>query len=499
MRKLLLSLAVVAIALAVSAPHFASAAKVKITGIWRFRGITTEDSDRNSQSRPNDSKQEADALIRPRWTFTTLKGKIKAIYEIDFTSGGLRFGGSSGRQAIGLNRWTLDFAIPGTKLRARLGKSDWRSPDKELMGGAGLNRVHGYGIYGKLTKGLKISLWNTQLSEGRTASSDNNAYFASLSMKPAPALTLTPWIGWEKHNAVTTGGAPGDDGAVAFSTVTDDSTERDIYQYGLNVKAKFGRLSLNLTGVIQAGKLDFGRAVNSGELANDTNQAGDSAAKNAPRPDVDIDAYAILIRSWLNLGSGLKIGLYATFMPGDDDPTDAAGDLGTQFDNKLTRYTPMHTRGGQNDTIGSCRINGPQLVTTRRYHSFGPGYVGENRCGNGDGGVKMNGSQIIELLWKYKVTKKLSFNGNISSIRTAAKRADEDTDFDGIADGATFDDSKNVGTEFDVNVKYSIYKGLTTGLTYSHLFAGDYGKSNDVGTRDFDDTWALVWELKYVF
>jgi len=481
MRKLLLSLAVVAIALAVSAPHFASAAKVKFSGVWRFRGSTSDDSDRDSKNRanvssavkgPNDSRQTADALIRPRWTISSLKGKIKAVYEIDFTTGGLGFGGSSGRQAIGLNRFTLDFAIPGTKLRGRLGKSDWRTPDKELAGGAGLNRVHGYGIYGTLTKGYKISAWNTQLSDGTTASSDDNAYFLSVSVKPAPALTLTPWVIWEKHNAATAG-------TVA---VSDDTTERDIWQYGANIKAKFGRLSLNFTGVIQDGTLDFGRGVNAGG-----------------RTDVSVDAYAVLIRSWLNMGSGLKLGIYASFMPGDDSPTSAAGDLGTQFDNKLTRYTPLHVRGTNNDTVGSCRIQGPQLVTLRRYHTFNAGFAGQNRCGNGDGGARMNGNQIVELLWKYKISKKLAFNGNVSSIRSAAKRADIDTNFDGTADGATFKNSKSVGTEVDINFKYQIYKGLRTALTYSHLFAGDYGKANATTATAFDDTWQLVWELRHDF
>jgi hypothetical protein len=81
MRKLLTALAVLAVVLAVSAPHFTSAASLKVSGIWRFRGISLDNADRNDQG-PNDASQTSDALTRPRWTFTSLKGKIIALYEL---------------------------------------------------------------------------------------------------------------------------------------------------------------------------------------------------------------------------------------------------------------------------------------------------------------------------------------------------------------------------------------------------------------------------------
>ena len=81
MRKLLTALAVLAVVLAVSVPHFTSAASLKVSGIWRFRGISLDNADRNDQG-PNDPSQTSDALTRPRWTFTSLKGKIIALYEL---------------------------------------------------------------------------------------------------------------------------------------------------------------------------------------------------------------------------------------------------------------------------------------------------------------------------------------------------------------------------------------------------------------------------------
>jgi hypothetical protein len=214
----------------------------------------------------------------------------------------------------------------------------------------------------------------------------------------------------------------------------------------------------------------------------------------AGRKDIDVEAYAVLVRLWLNFGK-LKIGFYGSFMPGDDDPTDTSGDLGTQFDSKLKRFLPPGGGGDGND----CSINGPQIVTRRRYSSSSISFQRESRCGSGDGGEDLNGSQMWEILAKYKLTKALSLEGNVSIVRSAAKRADEDTTGDGLADGTTYNSSKDVGTEVDLSAKYTIYKGLWARLTYAHLCAGDYGKLNTTTAQDNEDTWALYWELRYTF
>ncbi|MDP6365078.1 MAG: hypothetical protein QF787_02860, partial [Nitrospinota bacterium] len=270
-------------------------------------------------------------------------------------------------------------------------------------------------------------------------------------------------------------GANANAGILAGTTTLPDadSSDRDVWYYGLHVNAKFGIASIKAMGVINSGELDFSRGINADG-----------------RSDLDIEGYAILIRSWLNFGK-LKVGFYGSFMPGDSDLTSATGDFGTQADNKLTRFTSM-----RNGT--ACRINGPQLYTSRRYSTMNPAFAARNICGNGDGGVGGNGSHIYELMYKYKLTKALGVEGNVSFIRSAAARADIDTDADGIAD-TNFVSDKSIGTEVDISAKYDIYKGLWARLTYAHMFAGDYGKSSDVGTRAFDDSWALYWELRHTF
>ena len=144
-------------------------------------------------------------------------------------------------------------------------------------------------------------------------------------------------------------------------------------------------------------------------------------------------------------------------------------------------------------------------MTVRRFSTFRIG-SNENRCGNGDGGKGGNGLQLFEILVKYQLTKSLAFDGNVSVIRSAAKRADLDgTGFvkaagdkkGDVIKAATYVSAKDIGTEIDLSLKYSIYKGFFTRLTFAYLFAGDYGLK--VGERNFDDTWALYSEMRYTF
>ena len=490
MRKHFLALIALALVFAVSAGDFASAADVKMTGILRLRGSSTDNGDQNDAATSHDGIQKIDSLWRPRWTATSLGGKIVGMVELD-ARGDATNANSEDRAGAEFNRYLLDFLIPGTAFRFRFGRTDWVDPSKEIFSSNGVNRVFGYGLYGKINDTFSLSAWNTQFTEGNAAASDDNNYFLSLIWKAAPAVTLTPWIAWEKFNAVTAGASPAADGSVALSTVTADSTERDIWMYALNAKAKFGIASLDTTVIIQDGKLDFGRAINSGNANNNTDV---NAVKAAARPDTDIEGYAVLIRLWLNFGK-LKVGFYGTFMPGDDDPTDAADDLGTQFDGKLTRFVPP---GGGGDN-GNCSIDGPQIYTRRRFTTHTTNFRRENRCGSGDGAVKGNGSAIYEILASYRLTKTLVLDGNVSLIRSAAKRADQDTTGDGVADGDTYNSSKDIGTEIDISGRWDMYKGLYTRLTYAYLFAGDYGKLNTATARDNDDTWALYFELRHTF
>jgi len=401
---------------------------------------------------------------------TSLGGKIKGTLELDAV--GNTSAQSAARADAQWNRYIVDFLIPGSTMRFRFGRSDWTSPEKQIFSSKGTSRTFGYGLYGKINKNLSLNAWDSQTSEGGIAASDDNVYHAALTYKASPALTVSPWVAFDVDLADR-------EPLVAVAAPVQDTTDTKLNMYGLNVKAKMGIASLDLTGVLQRGKLDFGRGVND-TLANG----------GLNRADTDVEGYAILVKVWLNFGK-MKLGFNGVFMPGDDDPTSAAGAFGTQFDNKLTRFLPTN-----------CAIDGPQLITRYRFYTSQSTFRGENRCGSGNGGQRGNGSQILELLASYKVSKALSLTGNVSLVSSDARRADQDTTGDGVADGTTFKSSKNIGTEVDVSAKYDIYKGLWVSTTFSHLFAGDYGVANTaagVATVDNDDTTAMHFELRYTF
>ena len=486
MRKIFIALAAVVVTLAIAAPHFASAAEIKMTGIYRFRGVTGDDFDRNDKA--HDSRQSMDWLARPRWTAVSEGGKVFAIYELDVfdrnisgANGNVTFGTATSRLNVGLNRWVIDAAIPGTTLRFRVGKSDWTDPSNEIIGGAGLNRIQGFGVYGKLMGPLTLSLWTVKYNEGLAAAADGDLYHLSVAWKAAPSILITPWLAWDHLNNGCTVGT----GNATTPACTATRPDIDMWYYGVNLKAKFGIASLNLTGVIQDGEVEFGRG--------------------AGRSDIDVQAYAALIRLWFNFGK-LKVGFYGHFFSGDDDDTTAVGGAtgtalltGRQGDNKLKRFSGPRQNG-------TSRLVGPQLVTRRRFSTLAV-FGAENRGGGGNGGTRMNGAQIYELLIKYKITKALTFDGNISLIRSAERRVSIDANFDGDtldAGDMTYDSAKDFGTEIDLSLKYQIYKTMFARLTFAYLIAGDYGKLKTVagvapatGTQGLDDTWALYSELRH--
>ena len=473
MRKYFIWLA--AIAMLVTTASAAYAVDVKFTGFFRVRGVATENGDRND--RRHDTRQDNDRLFRPRFTYTHDNKKVWAIYEFDLQGGD--WGADVARPAAGVNRYVVDFAIPGSTLRFRMGRTDWTSPDREIFDSFGFSRTTGFGIYGKLFGPVTLSAFTAKWREG-SANGDGDAraagqggemrddadlYYVALAYKAAPSITITPWLGYDTNKATD-----------ALKATDPDI---DAFYIGTNVKAKFGIASIDVTGVIQDGQLDYS------QLATG-------------RPDVDLGGYAVLIRTWFTFGK-LKLGYAGTFISGDDDTTDATGTFGQQADRDMSRFIfPRNQASGH--------LLGPQLVNRRRYHAIN--IMGNNVANDsGGGGRATNGVGTHEFLWQYAATKDLSFAGEVGLIRSAASRADIDANFDGDtvdANDFTYDSDKGIGTEADFHFSYNIYKGLILKGTYSYLWAGDYGvEATAAGApsnaRDLDNTWGAHIGLRWVF
>ena len=268
MKKLLLALFALTLLAAFTAPSYA--ADFKMTGLFQVRG-TSNNANKDGDDDADDKDNYLEALIRPR--FTAKSGAVTAVWEPEFQSphGGFA---SAGRQTVGVNRWAIDFAIPGSALRMRWGRWDRFSPDKEIYDSGGRSREPGVGVYGKISKNISLSMFHAKTSESKDdTNADKADYYAGLGIKVAPNLTLSPWV------------ANSRDGA-------DDS-----YNYsflGLNAKTKVGMFNLNTSAVFQDGEMSSTE---------------------------DLSGWAFLVRTSTSLGK-LKLSANLTMLSGDDNPGD---------------------------------------------------------------------------------------------------------------------------------------------------------------------------------
>ncbi|MDE0331795.1 MAG: hypothetical protein OXL41_07990 [Nitrospinae bacterium] len=261
MRKILLALFALALVVAFTAPSYA--ADFKMTGFYRVRG-----SSEAVEGDDGDKDRYLDALIRPR--FTVKAGAVTSVWEPEFVSANGGFAIGPGRQTVGVNRWVIDFAVPGSALRIRMGRSDYFSPDKEIYDSGGRHREPGIALYGKLSKNISLSAFMTSAREDAGPNNDDKTdYYVSLGVKVSPTLTLSPWVANSRDAA--TGGY-------------------DYSYLGLHAKTKVGILSVNASGVIVEGDLSSGD---------------------------ELSGWAVLVRTSTSLGK-LKLSGNLTMLSGND-------------------------------------------------------------------------------------------------------------------------------------------------------------------------------------
>ena len=287
MRKILLALFAMALVLSFTLPSYA--ADFKYSGFFRVRG-SSENVNADGDDDADDKKNYLDALIRPR--FTAKSGAVTAMYELDFSSSytgklndknelasrthaGANGGfGTAGRHNVGTNRWVIDFAVPGSALRIRMGRTDYVSPDKEIFDGGGKHRLPGIALYGKISKNMSLSAFMTKSNED--AGPDNNDktdYYIGVGVKVTPTLTLSPWAANSRDAAA---------GGYDYSYL------------GLNAKTKVGILNVNGSVVIQEGD----------------HADGD-----------ELSGWAVLLRTSASLGK-LKLSGNLTMLSGNDGSKD---------------------------------------------------------------------------------------------------------------------------------------------------------------------------------
>ena len=265
MRKILLTLFALALVATFVAPSYA--ADLKFSGFFRVRG-----SSENVQGDDGDKARYLDALIRPR--FTAKSGAVTAVWEPEFVSANGGFSIGAGRQTVGVNRWVIDFAVPGSALRVRMGRTDYFSPDKEIYDSGGRHREPGIALYGKLSKNMSLSAFMTSTNEDAGPENDDRSdYYLGVGIKVSPTLTLSPWVANSRNDA---------DNQFNYSFL------------GLHAKGKVGIFSVNASAVMQEGDL------------NDS---------------TEMSGWAVLVRTSATMGK-LKLSGNLTMLSGDDDLSD---------------------------------------------------------------------------------------------------------------------------------------------------------------------------------
>ena len=268
MRKLLLALFALALVVAFTAPSHA--ADFKMTGLYQVRG-TTNNANADGDDDADDKDNYLEALIRPRFTATS--GAVKAVWEPEFASAHGGFS-NAGRQAVGVNRWVIDFAIPGKFAPHGLG------PGGSLLAGQGKSTTAAVGPASRVSQSTANSA-RTCRSACSTPRRKKIRTPPTMMMKittpvcPSRCPPLSRFLrGRPTRGAYT----------IKICRTTNYSF------LGLHAKSKMGIISINATVVGQDGEVDTG---------------------------VDLSAWAVLVRTSASFGR-LKLEGNLTMLSGDD-------------------------------------------------------------------------------------------------------------------------------------------------------------------------------------
>ena len=377
MKKLLLTLFALALVVAFTAPSYA--ADFKMTGFYRVRAFSASLNQADNDV-DDGSASGLDALIRPRFNTSVDGGKIKAIWEIDWyeakdtdgtktahdANANAIFGRTGGRIGVGTNRWMIDFAVPGSALRMRLGRTDYTSPDREIFDSAGASRKPGIALYGKLSKNMSLSMFMFRAGasgDGRTigtADENKDSYYAALGIKASPTVTLTPWVAMHR-----------------------DGKGTSLTYAALHAKAKVGIFNVNATGV---------------------SVGGDKSA------DMDASGWAMLVRSSASLGKLTLMG-NLTMLSGDDN----------MDDNEEGRFSSLFPNGG--DIVSGVLISGRGNIMLIDVNERAAGNQSTGKL------TRTNGAVIGELGIKYKVSKTFNLGAGIYVYQSAEADMEGDEDY----------------------------------------------------------------------
>jgi hypothetical protein len=444
--------------------------KFKYGGWIRYRGVATDNRDRNDDNDDNNSYY--DVVFRPSFT-ATMGSTARVFFQLDIPSfngiggddfhnfgtgviptNGARAAHPSGRPdaartAVNVVVYNLQVQIPGMPgWFVKIGRDNGFMP-RGIIADVPTLRSFAVQVWG--TAGMfkpRFEMWKrdetTQTglgNDGLALNDDDDLYVVKMPFSPMKGVRVMPYLAyWRSMNR-----------AYSFGPQEADI---NMYYPAVSISARQGNFF---------GKLDF--VYQTGEVEH---VAGGPA-------DYDAEAYVL----WAQVGGSwgpLTASVNYVYASGDRDGAD---------DGEVTRFTGVGCAGTDSGVHCDAYAKGPTDMW------FGAKYTDVDIVGSrslaGNGGASGNGTSTVTIDAAYALTKKLRLQGTVGFISSA----EADSRADRVSD-------KFIGTELDLAATWSIAKGVSLKGGLSYLSAGEYGEMAD-GSAPNDDSWQAVWKLQWFF
>ncbi len=447
--------------------------KFKFGGWFRYRGVASDNRDRNDDNDDNNSYY--DVVFRPSFT-ATMGSTARVFFQLDIPGfngiGGDDFinfgtgvipvngGGEAhhsgrpggGRTAVNVVVYNLQVQVPGVPgpWFVKVGRDNGFMP-RGIIADVPTLRSFGVQVWG--TAGMfkpRFELWKRDETtatglgnNGLAMSDDDDLYVFKMPFSPMKGVRVMPYLAYWRSMNRTYSFAP-------------NEADINMYYPAVSISARQGNFF---------GKLDF--VYQTGEVDHDADGPADYDAK----------AYVF----WGQVGGSwgpLTVSANYVFASGDNDDTD----------DEVNRFTGVGCAGTTSGIFCDAYAKGPTDLW------FGAKYTDVNIVGSrnigGDGGAGGNGTSTITIDAAYALTKKLKLQGTVGFISSAEAYPGDDH--------PERVNEKYIGTEIDLAATWSIAKGVSLKGGLSYLAAGEYGELAD-GSQKNNDSWQAVWKLQWFF
>ena len=485
MRKGLIVLlaAVLAVAFAMPAMADMTPTNLKVTGFYRSKGYLSNFHD--GYSKPSlrtdtlGDEAQTNAFVEQRFRVRFAFGteNVQAIWYLESDNLWGDVAGSSKQTTtdttgLGANRNTggalgadrvqtetkniyVWFKVPDTSVAVSVGLQNQSDAYAGVLYGAA--DMAGIFMTGKVEPASYKLGWAKLYENDTKKTDDMTLYVAEVNLVPVKEVKvglnfyfLQDDTG--KNSTVTFSGTstgvelPASPGANTFKS--------KVYMPGVNATFKAGPATISGFAMYQFGKKE-------------------SMVDNVS--DVDIRAYMADLRADLNVGPG-KLFVEGLYLSGGDDP-------GNKYKAPITLATREASPGGNSAfsrTNMHILLASPDTINVSQCLIGCSG--GESGSDPGNGG---RGIWVAAAGYQQKVTDKVKAEANVGYL-SATKKLNTDTN-----------KGKDMGTELNARIDYSLYKGLDVGVVGAYAFIGDF--YNFEGSPDIKDAWTTYARINYAF